>query len=193
MSPIVGLVVAGLCSVACYREATRFETQYGRTPFGWSNTLWAVAGFLLGLLGIVLIAIAERIGRRAAASRPVGYGPPQYGQQQYGQPAYGQPAYGSPVRPAPAPVRPARLRPARVRPARVRPARVRPAEPVCHAAVGQLPAAAVSTADRAPSRSATAGLNATQAGAFSVGAVASSATKAEISSATRSGRSCGRR
>lgn len=111
----IAVVFAMLCCVACYTEAGRFRERYGRTPFGWSQGLWAVVGLLLSILGICLLGIAERIGRSAAAKQPAGtvqkssqYGQPGYGQpphgrpgpqygqpQQFGQPAYGQAPYGS--------------------------------------------------------------------------------------------------
>jgi hypothetical protein len=92
-----------LCSIACYTEAGRFDARYGRTPFGWSKVMWAIVGFLLNVIGICLLGIAERIGRRAAAKQPVGARqapggqPPPYGQPVHGQPVYGQPVYGQPV------------------------------------------------------------------------------------------------
>ncbi|BEP13614.1 hypothetical protein acdb102_19250 [Acidothermaceae bacterium B102] len=84
-----------LCAVVCYSEAGRFEARYGRTPFGWSRGLWAILGFLVSLIALILLAIGESRGRKAAAQQPQYGPPPPYGQPPlYGQPAYGQPAYG---------------------------------------------------------------------------------------------------
>ncbi len=55
------LVVFG---IAGYQESRRFEREYGRTPWGWSPWIWGVIMFLSFVIGLVLIAIAERQGRR---------------------------------------------------------------------------------------------------------------------------------
>ncbi|HTW18733.1 MAG TPA: DUF2510 domain-containing protein [Mycobacteriales bacterium] len=62
MSPVF-LIVAVVFGFAGYGEARRFARQYGRTPWGWDPWVWAVIMFLSFLIGLVLIAIAERQGR----------------------------------------------------------------------------------------------------------------------------------
>lgn len=63
------LVFAALFAFAGYREAQRFQRNYGATPWGWDPWVWSVVLFLSWLIGIVLLAIAERQGRSKAASR----------------------------------------------------------------------------------------------------------------------------
>jgi len=63
------LVFAALFAFAGYREAQRFQRQYGNTPWGWDAWVWSVVLFLSWVIGIVLLAIAERQGRNKAASR----------------------------------------------------------------------------------------------------------------------------
>src|SRR3954447_1615124 len=89
MNPAV-LVLAVLFAVASFQEARRFERQYGQTPWRWDPAVWAVVMFLSWVIGVILLAIAERQGRNRAAQRPT-YST-GYGQQAWGQPGYGQPA-----------------------------------------------------------------------------------------------------
>lgn len=108
--PIVLGVVFG---IAAWKEAQRFEKQYGRTPWGFDPIVWGVVLFLVWPIGLILLAIAERAGRkqaaqRAAAAQPwapaTGFTPPPFGdvtfptaQQPYAAPApqpYGQPPAG---------------------------------------------------------------------------------------------------
>jgi hypothetical protein len=108
------LIFALLFGVAGYGEANRFNKRYGRTPFGWPAIVWGVLCFLSWVIGVILLAIGERIGRNAAAAAPVyggsytqpvygapGYAAPGYGPPAYGPPAYGAPAYGPPVQQPP--------------------------------------------------------------------------------------------
>ena len=64
---MITLVLAPLFALAGYQEAKRFHQQYGRTPWGWDPWVWAVALGLSFLVGVVLLAVAERQGRSAAA------------------------------------------------------------------------------------------------------------------------------
>jgi len=64
---LVGIILAALFAVAGYQEARRFGRQHGRTPWGWNPVVWAVALGLSLVIGIVLLAIAERQGRAAFA------------------------------------------------------------------------------------------------------------------------------
>jgi hypothetical protein len=63
MSPVY-LVVAVVFGIAGFQEARRFGRQYGRTPWGWDPLVWGVVMFLSFIVGLILIAIAERQGRR---------------------------------------------------------------------------------------------------------------------------------
>jgi len=63
-------IFAILFAVAGYGEAKRCRERYGRYPFGWPPVVWAVVMFLSWLIGLVLLAIAERIVRSAAAKMP---------------------------------------------------------------------------------------------------------------------------
>jgi hypothetical protein len=130
------LIFALLFGFAGYGEASRFRKRYGRTPFGWPEIVWALVCFLSFLIGIILLAIGERIGRNAAAKAPIyggsytqpvyaapaGYGPPStYGPPAqhplgyglpvpqaptYGPPVQQPPTYGAPAQPQPQPPQP---------------------------------------------------------------------------------------
>src|SRR3954453_12683493 len=103
------LVLAVLFAIAGHQEARRFERQYGATPWRWDPWVWAVVMFLSWVIGVILLAIAERQGRNRAARQPAyaagyvpgsvhpGYGQPAYGQPAYGQAGYGQAGYGQPA------------------------------------------------------------------------------------------------
>jgi hypothetical protein len=95
-----GVLIFGvLFGVAGYGEANRFNKRYGRTPFGWPAIVWGVVCFLSFLIGLVLLAIGERIGRKAAEAGPTyggSYNQPVYAAPGYGAPGYGPPAYGPP-------------------------------------------------------------------------------------------------
>jgi hypothetical protein len=54
------LVIAVFIGVACYKESARFVDRSGRGPWGCSPAAWAVIGFLLGLIGALLLYIAEK-------------------------------------------------------------------------------------------------------------------------------------
>jgi hypothetical protein len=68
--PLFELVLAVVFAIAGYQEARRFSRQYGRTPWGWDPLVWALVLGLSFLIGIVLLAIAERQGR-AKGARPL--------------------------------------------------------------------------------------------------------------------------
>jgi hypothetical protein len=94
------LIFAVVFGIAGYGEANRFNKRYGRTPFGWSPIIWGVICFLSFLIGLILLAIGERIGRKAAAAAPTygcSYNQPVYGAPGYGAPGYGAPVYGAPT------------------------------------------------------------------------------------------------
>jgi hypothetical protein len=105
------LIFAVLFGIAGYGEANRTLKRYGRTPFGWPAIVWGVLCFLSWVVGVILLAIAERLIRNRAAKTPMhggsytqpvyaappGYGPPTgYGPP----PGYAPPAgYGPPQAP----------------------------------------------------------------------------------------------
>jgi len=92
------LVLAVLFAIAGFQEARRFQRQYGETPWRWDPWVWAVVMFLSWVIGVILLAIAERQGRNRAARQPAysgGYVPQVPTQPSYAQsaPVYaGQPA-----------------------------------------------------------------------------------------------------
>jgi len=63
------LLLVALFATAGYRRARYFERRYGRTPWGWRPWGWAIALGLSFIIGIVLLAIAERSGRSRSAAR----------------------------------------------------------------------------------------------------------------------------
>jgi hypothetical protein len=67
MNPGVSLVIGLVFGFAGYQEAGRFAKRHGRTPWGWAPVVWGIVCFLSFLIGLVLLAIAERVGRNAAA------------------------------------------------------------------------------------------------------------------------------
>jgi hypothetical protein len=84
----LGIVLSVLFAIAAWKEAQRFERQYGRTPWGWHPIGWSVAYFLAWPIGLILLAIAERAGRKQAARRSAvpqswapatGFTPPPFG------------------------------------------------------------------------------------------------------------------
>ena len=144
MNPGVTLVFGVLFGCAGYGEANRFQKRYGRSPFGWPAIVWGVVCFLSFLIGIVLLAIAERIGRSAAATtgmngmytQPVyagpGFGPPGYGPPPPGAPGYGPPAYAPPAIGQPADAPPAYAPPPQQPPAYAPPPQGAPPQPAPH-------------------------------------------------------------
>lgn len=63
----VTLILCVVFAIAGYGEAQRFERQFGRTPWGLSAWIWALMLGLAFLIGLVLLAVAERMGRRDVA------------------------------------------------------------------------------------------------------------------------------
>lgn len=59
------LILAVVFGLAGFLEARRFGREYGRTPWGWNPWVWGIVMFLSFLIGVILIAIAERQGRKA--------------------------------------------------------------------------------------------------------------------------------
>src|SRR5262249_5095057 len=71
---IVFLVIWLLLGRYCYTRARNCEQKYGRTPWGMSPVGWFFVAFLLGLIGLLLYAIAEN----SAKKHPVGPQPDPY-------------------------------------------------------------------------------------------------------------------
>lgn len=61
------LILCVLLTIAGYGEAQRFERQYGRTPWGLPPWTWALMLGLVWPIGLILLAVAERMGRGEAA------------------------------------------------------------------------------------------------------------------------------
>ena len=70
----IRLVLIAIFAAAGYQRAQYFERRYGRTPWGWRPWGWAIVMGLSLVIGIVLLAIAERTGRIRAEL----VGPAQY-------------------------------------------------------------------------------------------------------------------
>lgn len=60
------LVLVLLFALAGYQEARRFGRQTGRAPWGWDPWVWAIVLGFSFVIGVILIAVAERHGRAAA-------------------------------------------------------------------------------------------------------------------------------
>ena len=116
---LVILVVAVGLGFAGYREAEKFERQYGKGPWGGSAILWGIVCFLLGLIGILILYIAQKntkkqVQANALWAQPQYGAPPAYGAAPYGAPPAGQwsppppPAgqWSPPAAPPPGPPRP---------------------------------------------------------------------------------------
>lgn len=98
------LVLIALFAYAGFQRAGWFGRRYGRTPWGLPPVVWGVfTGFSL-FLGCLLLAIAERQGRAAAAQRPTApagypgapFGAPPGDPSPFGAPPGGPPPFGAP-------------------------------------------------------------------------------------------------
>ena len=68
---IVGLPAALVVAFLAYREASRHEQQYGKSPWNVSPKMWAVIVFFTGLvIGGVLLYFAIRADKKAGAPVP---------------------------------------------------------------------------------------------------------------------------
>jgi uncharacterized protein YqgC (DUF456 family) len=67
--PPVSIVLLVVFFVAGLLEARRFAERYGRSPWGWSPVFWGLVLGLVWPIGLVLLAIAERVGRAQAKTR----------------------------------------------------------------------------------------------------------------------------
>jgi len=70
------LTLIAVFALAGYQRARWFERRYGRTPWGWRPAVWALTTGISLFLGCLLLAIAERVGRRRAATPPAPPMPP---------------------------------------------------------------------------------------------------------------------
>ncbi|MGH8889032.1 MAG: hypothetical protein ACRDV3_04635 [Acidothermaceae bacterium] len=96
MNPVL-LIFAAVFGFAAWQEANRFGKRYGRTPWGWHPAVWGVVCFLSIVIGVILLAIAERVGKKATANRekaatqPWGQTPPEYVTPPFGDVTFGPP------------------------------------------------------------------------------------------------------
>jgi hypothetical protein len=67
--PPISIVLLVVFFVAGFLEARRFAETYGRAPWGWSPVFWGAVLGLVWPIGLVLLAIAERVGRKQAKTR----------------------------------------------------------------------------------------------------------------------------
>jgi hypothetical protein len=76
---VLALPLALLFGYLCYREAGKHKSRYGTSPWNLSPEVWGVIVFLTGVLGILLLWVAIRAGRKqdtgpAAVPMPSGRG-----------------------------------------------------------------------------------------------------------------------
>ncbi|MDQ1379645.1 MAG: hypothetical protein QOJ71_364 [Actinomycetota bacterium] len=91
---VVILVIAAGLGFAGYREAEKFERKNGKGPWGGSAILWGIVCFLLGLLGLFMLYVAEKNTKKQVQANAM------WTQLQYGaQTGYGPPAHGAPPAP----------------------------------------------------------------------------------------------
>ena len=64
---VVALPLALLFGYLCYREAGKHKSRYGTSPWNLSPEVWGVIVFLTGVLGILLLWLAIRAGRKEHA------------------------------------------------------------------------------------------------------------------------------
>jgi len=64
---VVALPLALLFGYLCYREAGKHKSRYGASPWNLSPEVWGVIVFLTGVLGILLLWLAIRAGRKEHA------------------------------------------------------------------------------------------------------------------------------
>jgi hypothetical protein len=75
---IVPLALAALFAWLGYREASRHQAEYGRSPWGISPELWGVIVFASGLvIGGVLLFIARRSDRKKGAAPAPAFAAPE--------------------------------------------------------------------------------------------------------------------
>jgi hypothetical protein len=100
------LAVAAGLGYFGYRHAEQFERQYGRSPGGGSAAVWGFVCFLLGLIGVLVLYLAENSTKKKVQASSVVWTASPYGAPPapYGAPAeYGMPRYAAPVAPPAAP------------------------------------------------------------------------------------------
>ena len=88
---IIFLAIAIAFGVFGYKHVENFERQYGTGPGGGGAALWGIVCFFLGLLGVLVLYLAENSTKRTVQASSVVWS----AQQQYGAPAYGAQPYGA--------------------------------------------------------------------------------------------------
>jgi len=68
-----------LFALAGWQHARHLTRKYGRRPFGWPEWVWGVVTGAALLIGLVLLAIAERGLRKAPPAKPGGAVQPSHG------------------------------------------------------------------------------------------------------------------
>ena len=104
---VVILPIAFVIGFIGYKEAEKFEKQYGRGPWGGSALMWGILCFLFGLFGALFLYIAQKNTKKqlpANANTVVWTAPPDTVPASYGMPAAPPPAqWGPPPSPGWAP------------------------------------------------------------------------------------------
>lgn len=107
MSPSIRFLLVLIFAVAGWQHARHLTRKYGRPPFGLPDWVWGIVTGLSLLIGIVLLAVAERGLRKTPLATPAhpavfGYGRTMTvvpGQAGLGEPLGYDPSGGAKVAP----------------------------------------------------------------------------------------------
>jgi len=77
--PSIKLILVVVFAVAGWQHARHLTRKYGRRPFGWPDWVWGIVTGVSLLIGLVLLAVAERGLRKTPVATPAhpavfGYG-----------------------------------------------------------------------------------------------------------------------
>jgi len=64
------LAVAALIGFLAYRESERFKKKNGVAPWHWPSWVWAVVGFMLGLIGALVLFVSTRTTKPVSGAQP---------------------------------------------------------------------------------------------------------------------------
>jgi hypothetical protein len=62
--------VAALIGFLAHRESERFKNKNGVTPWHWPSWVWAVVGFMLGLIGALVLFVSTRTTKPVSGAQP---------------------------------------------------------------------------------------------------------------------------
>ena len=104
-----GLIIGIIIGFALMRASSTFQSRYGRLPWSIPPWGWFLFGFILGLIGLILYAVAHATTKRQVdrsagySAPPPGYAPPSMPQQSWSQQVGTQPPPPPPGSPTPYP------------------------------------------------------------------------------------------